>query len=127
MVRSLKTDSMQACWPSATICDGIGGDTRVAEKTGRESARDGQFGGDAPEDAQGRAPTNERPRSPPRHKVVSVDWVISVDSQHVARIDSAHVCQFQLADMAELADNQPPVNDRPERQLKPMPKEEWDA
>jgi hypothetical protein len=56
--------------------------------------------------------------------------VISVISQHVARIDSAHVCQFQLAelaDMAELADNQPPVNDRPERQLKPMPKEEWHA
>jgi hypothetical protein len=50
-----------------------------------------------------------------------------VDSQHVAQIDSAHVCQFQLAYMAELADNQPPVNDRPERQLKPMPKEEWDA
>ena len=46
---------------------------------------------------------------------MSVASVISVISQHAAQIDSAQVCQFQLADMAELADNQPPVNDRPER------------
>ena len=47
--------------------------------------------------------TPAKPRSPNKW-VMSVASVITVISERVARTDSAHVCQFQLADMAELAD-----------------------